>query len=351
MATVDKIKLICCLVVLAAANAAMGVSDFAVELVGYSGSFGPSPYNDPCAVLGKPATVCKNLYGYGLDPNFRVKLVEPAYYVDLNDKKVITTLNPGDTITVKFDHKVVDYPGNLYGIDLIVFGNSWFGGAGNINDNTNMNTYFLTSIDQNDFEKVEVSVSQDGSTWYSFSNGPWADDLYPTQAYKWDRTNAHWTNKEMDFAKPVDPNLDYTDFVDISAADAIDLYNGSGGGTGYDLRLLADYNNLAIDPNTGYRWIQYVRFTGVAENQGEIDAVSDAAACGDPTHPYPPGDLNKDCRVDLADLKILADNWLASTHNCETYPAGDLNEDCSVDFTDFAILAQNYLACTYNCDP
>lgn len=347
MATAGKIKLICCLIALISAGTATGVSDFATELISYSGSFGPSPYNDPCAVLGKPATICKNLGEP--EPNFRVKLVESAYYLDLNNNKVITKLNPGDTITVKFDHKVFDYPGNLYGIDLIIFGHSWFGGSGNVSDATNMNTY--TIIDGGIFEQVEVSVSQDGSTWYSFNNGPYADDLYPTQAYKWDRANARWTNKEMDFTKPVDPNLDYSDFTGITAADAIDLYNGSGGGTGYDLRWLADYNNLAIDPNTGYRWIQYVRFIGVAGSQGVIDAVSDAAACGDPTHPFPAGDLNKDCRVDLADLKILTDNWLASTHNCGTYPAGDLNEDCRVDFEDFAILAQNWLVCSYNCDP
>jgi len=313
MAIVDKIKLVCCLVMLAVIAPAMGVSDFASEVVSYSGSFGPSPYNDPCAVLGKPATVCKNLGG--TEPNFRVKLVEPAYYVDTNNRKVITTLNPGDFIVVKFDHKVVDYPGNLHGIDLIVFGNSCFVGSGNISDSTNMNIYTLTNDGQ--FEPIEVSVSQNGSTWYSFSGGPYADDLFPTQAYQWDRINARWTDKEMDFTRPVDPNLDYSDFDYISAADAIDLYDGSGGGTGYDIRNLPDYNNLAVDPNTGYRWIQYVKVTGPAESQGEIDAVSDAAACGDPTHPYPEGDVNKDCRVDFADFAMLAGNWMVCSYNCD----------------------------------
>jgi hypothetical protein len=298
---------------LSTVSAAMGVSDFASEVVSYSGSFGTSPYNDPCAVLGKPATKCKN-FGRP-EPNFRVKLAEPAYYVDLNDKKVVTTLNPGAVIVVKFDHKVVDYPGNLYGIDFIVFGNSCFVGADYISDSTNMNTYTLTNDDQ--FEAVEVAVSQDGLTWYSFNSGPYADDLFPTQAYRWDRTNACWTDREMDFTKPVDPNLHYSDFYYISAADAIDLYDGSGGGTGYDLRNLTDYNNLMVNPNTGYRWIQYVKLTGTAESQGEIDAVSDAAACGDPTHPYPAGDVNKDCRVDMTDFATLAGNWLVCTYNCD----------------------------------
>lgn len=35
--------------------------------------------------------------------------------------------------------------------------------------------------------------------------------------------------------------------------------------------------------------------------------------CGDPEHPYPVGDLNQDCRVDLADLAILLSHWLECT--------------------------------------
>jgi hypothetical protein len=35
--------------------------------------------------------------------------------------------------------------------------------------------------------------------------------------------------------------------------------------------------------------------------------------CGDPNHPYPVGDLNQDCRVDLLDLAILTLHWLECT--------------------------------------
>ena len=35
--------------------------------------------------------------------------------------------------------------------------------------------------------------------------------------------------------------------------------------------------------------------------------------CGDPNHPYPLGDLNQDCRVNLLDLAILALHWLECT--------------------------------------
>ena len=292
-------------------------SDFAAFVIDPNGQFGSSPYNDPNAVLAKPATACKN---GGInsppDPNFRVKLVEPAYNVDLNDVEVVTTLKPGDYIIVKFDHKVMDYPGNLYGRDFIVFGNSYFYSVGNVSDSTNMNSCQLTI--GGEFEQVIVSVSQNGSgDWYDFNSGPHADALFPTQAHKWDVNSAQWTDEEMDFTRPVDPNLTASDFEYIYAAEAIELYDGSAGGTSFDLKNLTDYNDLAVDPNTGYRWIQYVKLEGAAFYNSEVDAVSDVAACGDPTHPYPAGDITKDCRVDMADFALLSTSWLDCTYNCD----------------------------------
>jgi hypothetical protein len=60
-----------------------------------------------------------------------------------------------------------------------------------------------------------------------------------------------------------------------------------------------------------------------------------------PTCPYQ-NDLTGDCRVDFADLHIIADNWLQST-TCfgeETCP--DLDGSNTVDFRDFALLSQEW---------
>jgi hypothetical protein len=38
--------------------------------------------------------------------------------------------------------------------------------------------------------------------------------------------------------------------------------------------------------------------------------------CGDDEHPYPYADLNQDCIVDLNDLAVISDNWLACTYDC-----------------------------------
>lgn len=297
-------------------------SDFAVEVVEFSGSFGPSPYDDPNAVLGKPAVQCLNNDPMTPQPNFRVKLTEGAYNRGLNGEKIVTTLNPGEYIVVKFDHRIADYPGNPFGQDFIVFGNSAFDLEGNqtTSDDSNMNQAVLATPASGIFEAVQVSVSQDGQTWHTFDAGPWADDLYPTQAYRWDRSDVGWTDVEMDFTRPVDANLGMAAFSGLTGADAIDLYDGSGGGTPFDLRDLSTYDELVVDPNSGCRWIQYVRLEGgegLYALGGEVDAVADVAVCGDPTHPYPAGDMTKDCRVDLEDFAILAANWLECTYQCD----------------------------------
>ncbi len=294
-------------------------SDFATEVVDFSGSFGPSPYDEPNAILGKPATQCQNIPGPWGGGIFHVKLVEPAYNVDLGGNKVITSIYPTESITVKFDHKVVDYPGNLYGEDLIVFGNSFFVGTGDyVNDTTDLRQYMLTTGVFS--EPVTVSVSQDGITWHEFTSGPFTDDYYPTQACVWDpnlfdQTGNGWTDEEMDFTKPVDPDLSAADFEYISTYAAIQLYDGSGGGTAFDLQDLTSYSDLEVDEETGYRWIQYIKLS--SNYQGEIDAVSDVTACGDPTHPYPLGDINEDCSVDLKDFALMAQNWLVCTYDCD----------------------------------
>jgi hypothetical protein len=44
-----------------------------------------------------------------------------------------------------------------------------------------------------------------------------------------------------------------------------------------------------------------------------LSVVSPEPRCGDLDHPYPPGDANKDCTVNLADLALMAANWLSCT--------------------------------------
>jgi hypothetical protein len=246
-------------------------SPYATTLVDYGGRFGPTPYDDPASVLGAPSTDFYDMYAgwSGGDEYRKVKLVEPAYNVDPEGNKLITTLNDTSYIVVSFDHRVENDAANPYGIDFLVFGNSFYEGNGFVNDETNMSTYTLTG---NLFsEDVLVSVSQDGETWYTFSSGPYGDSAYPTNAYLWDPENAVWTDTLSDFTKPVDPTLTVSN--GDTAADIIAAYDGSGGGTGYDLDDLYDLYGVELE------WIRYIKVEGSGDFiGGEIDAFADVAA-------------------------------------------------------------------------
>lgn len=179
--------------------------------------------------------------------------------------KLITTLNTGASITVEFDHNVVNELGNPYDIDFIVYGNPFFVGEGGmIWHDTNMEDYHIknSGIFR---EPVTVSVSPNLTDWYTYTNGPFADDYFPTNAFEWDRDADDW-GTELDWTKPVNPELGAEDFAGLSVAAAIDLcYKGSAGGTGFDLA------------ESGFEWIRYIKVEGM-DRHGEIDGFSDVAA-------------------------------------------------------------------------
>ncbi len=344
---------IACLSFTAVANAYdYDPNNFAVEVVSSKGLFGDGLYNDPNAVLGKPTTW---IYDDWDELTYACSLVLAAYQTDPNGNKLITTINDGTEVVVKFNHKVADDPGNPYGIDFIVFGNSFFVGHDWVFPDTDMETHFLSNPASVNAEPVMVSVAQEpNGPWFTFTNGPYGDTAFPTNAFSWDRDANDW-GEELDWLQPVDSNLTVSDFGGLSAADAIDLYNGSAGGTGFDLKDLDpnDYAALAVDPNTGRKWIQYIKveFLPGSSYVGEIDGFADVAGCGDYKHPYPVGDLNADCRISYEDLSLLSYYWLAEISEPND-PAGiaDIYEDDIVNFCDWALIADSWLQCTWECE-
>jgi hypothetical protein len=54
------------------------------------------------------------------------------------------------------------------------------------------------------------------------------------------------------------------------------------------------------------------------ENKSITAVFVDARQCGDECHPYPQGDVNKDCKVNFLDVAIVANTWLECTDpNCD----------------------------------
>ena len=249
-----------------AGNAQAGV--FATTLVDYSESLdGSGYYNDANDLIGAPATYCAG-WPSGND---HISIVEPSW-----GDGYITTFGTGDWAVVSFDHYVENDPNNPYGLDLIVYGNSFFVGNGYVADDTDHTSYTLTGSASTE-ATVQISVSQNGTTWYTFDD-PYGDDLYPTNPWVWDpdlydSTGNGWTTTENDYTLPVDPDLDMTDFYSgISSYEAMLLYGDSAGGTGFDLSDLEEKYDITLD------WIQYVKLEGTTDSlSGEIDAIADVS--------------------------------------------------------------------------
>ncbi len=253
-------------------------SPYAFEIAASQGPLGAAPYDDPASVLGMPSTQFYDAWGSwsGGTSTRRVKLVEPAYNLDATQShKLITTLPEGSAIVARFEQPITDDSAHPYGIDFLVFGNTFYTASGFVSDSSDMNTLLLSGGEFSEPMKVSVSPGYTGKPgqtaddwrtwdWYRYENGPYADSAFPTQAYRWNRASAAWTEELMDFTKPVNPALGaLLSSGGMSAADAIDLYDGSGGGTGFDLA------------ESGFAAVQYVKIEGLTNYAGgEVDAIS-----------------------------------------------------------------------------
>jgi hypothetical protein len=301
-------------------------NDFAAEVIEYVQGSGVGYdwislefYNDPQTALGRPTleTTGDDLY----IPESVSMPVVPVYPPFRAFE--IVTIGNGGKLVIKFNHPVSDDENNPYGVDFIIFGNSrWrLTSSDTWGPESDPQTSTVGSVFYK--EPGIVSVSQDGQNWYKFTTGPYADDFAPTAAYEWDDVNDVW-GKELDPTRPVDPNLTTADFDGSSVAEIIEMYNGSAGGTGYDIGAL------------GLDWIQYVRIEDdptTSSETTEIDAIADVSCCGDYKHPYHAGDLNQDCRVDFIDFAILAQDWLVGS-----------------DWSDLAALAGSWQYCNWECE-
>ena len=285
-------------------------------------------HNDPEVATGDPSV--DTFYAYQTE-----RPVVPLFPASYSHE--VYTILYGGPLILEFNHHVADDENNPYGIDFIVFGNAWqmIGFPEEWYYGDPWLTTIRTDIVFN--EPGKVSVSQDRVTWYAYDwavdpNNPAADDFAPTLGRVFDEENPYdgysdgwdnqWWGEQTDPTVPLDPNITASDFVGKSLAEVCQMYGNSAGGTGFDLRDLApaDYEALRIDPQTGRRWIQYVKIECTDSdnvNTPEIDAIADVSACGDYKHPYPQGDINHDCSVDLQDFSAMSNNWLRCTWKCD----------------------------------
>lgn len=237
-------------------------------------------YDDVENVLGRPTMYMSGDWGGPVSP------YNPAWM----EGELLTLQGEDDFVVIEFDHDVVDDPANPFGIDFIVFGNAFGVGTTEAYYSQGTDPASVTFTGAGAAESAYVEVSQDGQTWYAFEDGPHGDDFAPTLGFVYDdaRPDAAlysgnlWWGKMTDACYPVDPSLSWSDLQGLTLAEVARRYNGSAGGTGFDIGKL----NLPVNAQ-GRKWFRYVRISGmeseIPNEEGdyfttpEVDAVADVA--------------------------------------------------------------------------
>ena len=241
-------------------------------------------YGDPANALGAPSRTVPGWNG----PDYPATPAAPAWgggrLVSLDSAREDDGAR--GSITVEFDHPVADDPRNPFGLDFIVFGNALhtLGGSSSftgVGDPATVvfNTGAVAA------ERGLVEASADGTNWFAFADGPYADDFAPTMSRLYDPEDPDlslfgssaitnkWWGAPSDATRPVDPSLSGADFKGRSLADYARLYDGSAGGTGFDISAF-DLPRDAL----GRKFIRFVRITTLDPDAStEVDAVADVA--------------------------------------------------------------------------
>ena len=232
---------------------AVASAQFATTIVDYqqgdAGQF-TAPFDDPAAALNAPARLTP--VGGALTPFF------PA-----SDPGNVVVVNPNGSLTLAFDEPVRDNPTNVnFGIDLLIFGNSFYFDDFNAPQGTAENPVATGLF----ADGGAVEVSADGVTFFAVDGV--ADGGFPTLAYSdvspfldvgFDGEDLPSGTAETDFNVPVDPSFDP---IGLAASDVIAGYGNSGGGSPIDFA------------STGLDAIRFVRITSTGGSPA-IDAVSD----------------------------------------------------------------------------
>ncbi|SVB18812.1 uncharacterized protein METZ01_LOCUS171666 [marine metagenome] len=251
-------------------------TQFAAEVVSYESGVGfatdwntGAGYTNRDAIIGPPTRETPGEWGGPITP------FSPPYLL-----YQVLSIGEGGQVTLKFAKPIRDEPLNPFEIDFLVFGGAGFTitngdfGGGGITDGT--------LFGQADGE-TRVSVSADGNAWFVL-DPKWAPAF---DAY-------HPTDGGGDFGLPVNPGLTKGNFDNGGLAKFIELYDGSGGGTGYDIGWAIDAAGKPIALGE----VQFVRLE-VLSGKAEIDALSDVQPRTD----------NLDWHVEDFSADPLANGW------------------------------------------
>ena len=199
----------------------LGSAQFADSVVAYTSGTGFQPgYNTPASALGEPSRVTPGTFGGPVDP------FNSAYL-----SSQLVSLGAGGSLTVQFNSPILNLPANPFGLDFNIFGNAGFVVTNAMDENWN---YIGTprtdgSLYGADATSTRVSVSADGINFFTLNPAvtPLVDGFFPTDG-------------SGNFGLPVNPTLSGNSFAGKDLAGIRSLYNGSGGGRGFDISWAQD---------------------------------------------------------------------------------------------------------------
>ncbi|MCG8448931.1 MAG: hypothetical protein MI725_05045 [Pirellulales bacterium] len=249
-------RLFAALAILMIVSSVAAADPWADNIISYNAGTNPQAgFTISSSALGEPTRSSVAFGGFPITP-----------FQSAADASEVVSLGEGGELIVSFDEPVVDDPANPFGIDLLVFGNSFFNLASFNNDGTDLATGTVA------FDGGEISLSNDGINFFAVANVD-ADGKFPTLGFS-DISipfPASGTASVLtDFTKPVDPNFDVTG---LNTAGVVAGYNGSGGGAGIDLATV------------GLSQITHVKITNPVGSgmTPEIDGFADVRAVPEPT--------------------------------------------------------------------
>jgi hypothetical protein len=165
----------------------------------------------------------------------------------------LVSIGSGGWLTLQLSTPILNDPSNPFGIDFLVFGNSFFVVTNGSGARARTSGAIFTSS-----VSTRVEVSGDGLAWYTLdqSVAPTVGTLFPTDGPG---------NPLM----PVNPALTSADLGGLNLGGIRSLYNGSAGGGGFDLGWARNMNGDAVDLPSA----NYVRID-VLSGRTQIDAIS-----------------------------------------------------------------------------
>jgi len=223
----------------AQALSAQSVPDYQPGL-GFAVEFGSGlGYTNTQSVLGLPNR--DTTYG-GVTP------FNPPF-----ERSELISLGQGGSLLVELEGTIWNDPGHPFGIDFIIYGSAGFIDIAYPNGLADESA----SMFGQNLGQTRVWVSADNVDYFMLdpSLAPVADGLFPTDG-------------AGQFGRPVDPGITQSDLAGLTLEQIRQRYNGSAGGTGYDLAWALDGSGQPVDAGA----VRYIR-VDVLSGRAELDAI------------------------------------------------------------------------------